>query len=293
MIPLAAALLVAIPAAALSWALLSADRGGARAVRANLTRGLAQGAGQAAGGGGVALFERLARRITPASYIRKLDRMLALAGRPASLPLGRVLAAKPALCLAGLAVGFLFASGNPAPILKLLALVLVILGYFIPDLLLYSRGAERQQAIQRELPNIMDQLLISVEAGLGFEAALARAGSTGGGPVAEELVRTLQDMQVGRNRRDAYLGLAERTTVPEVRSFVQAVIQADEYGIAIGRVLRVQAKTLRLRRRQQAEQQAMKLPVKVLFPLLFFIFPVLFIALLGPAVINTIAIFSK
>ncbi|GAB4099306.1 type II secretion system F family protein [Sinomonas halotolerans] len=292
MIPLAAALLVALPAAAVSWSLLANDRGAARAIRANLTRGHAADPAASGGPTTVPLFERLGRRFTPESYIRRLDRMLSLAGRPASLPLGRVLAAKPALGLAGLAFGLLM-SGNPAPILKLMALFLVVFGYFIPDLLLYSKGTERQKAIQQELPNIMDQLLISVEAGLGFEAALSRAGSTGTGAMAEELVRTLQDMQVGRSRRDAYLGLAERTTVPEVRSFVQAVIQADEYGIAIGRVLRVQAKSLRLRRRQRAEQQAMKLPVKVLFPLLFFIFPVLFIALLGPAVINTIAIFSK
>ncbi|WP_077491058.1 type II secretion system F family protein [Sinomonas mesophila] len=293
MIILASALLVAVPVALLSWMALAADRGGDRAVRNNLTRGFVKdAAAPTAAASGAVVLERIARALTPSSYIRRLDRMLALAGRPASLPLGRLLAAKPALGLAGAAAGGLMLLAGPAPILRLLALFLIVLGYFVPDLLLYSRGAERQTAIQRELPNIMDQLLISVEAGLGFEAALARAGSTGKGPVAEELTRTLQDMQVGRNRRDAYLGLAERTTVSEVRSFVQAVIQADEYGIAIGRVLRVQARSLRVKRRQRAEQQAMKLPVKVLFPLLFFIFPVLFIAILGPAVINTIAIFS-
>ena len=292
MIVIAAALLVAVPVAAVSWWALSTDFGGQRAARINLIRGTERATGPAKARGMAQLLESIARRITPASYIRRLDRMLSLAGRPASLPLGRVLAAKPALGLAGVGAGALMMSAGGAPILRLLSLFLVLLGYFIPDLLLYSRGAERQKIIQRGLPNIMDQLLISVEAGLGFEAALARAGATGKGPVAEEFVRTLQDMQVGRNRREAYLGLAERTTVPEVRSFVQAVIQADEYGIAIGRVLRVQAKSLRLRRRQRAEQQAMKLPVKVLFPLLFFIFPVLFIAILGPAVINTIATFQ-
>lgn len=293
MITTAAALLVAVPAAALIWWALSSDYGGQRAVRANLRRGIATTAGPAKAQNTAHLLESLTRRITPASYIRRLDRMLALAGRPASLPLGRVLAAKPALGLSGAAIGALIISAGGAPILRLVAVFLILMGYFVPDLLLYSRGSERQKVIQRELPNIMDQLLISVEAGLGFEAALSRAGATGNGPVAEELVRTLQDMQVGRNRREAYLSLAERTTVPEVRSFVQAVIQADEYGIAIGRVLRVQAKSLRLRRRQRAEQQAMKLPVMVLFPLLFFIFPVLFIAILGPAVIHTLDILSK
>ena len=136
----------------------------------------------------------------------------------------------------------------------------VLLGYFIPDLLLYSKGQERQKAMQLELANTLDQMLISVEAGLGFEGAMARAGENGKGPLAEELVRTLQDMQVGRSRRESYLALAERTNIPELRSFVQAVVQADTYGIAISRVLRIQAKVMRVKRRQRAEEKAMKLP---------------------------------
>jgi tight adherence protein C len=194
--------------------------------------------------------------------------------------------------LFGALFGFLISANSSSGILKIVGVFVVLLGYFIPDLLLYSKGQERQKAIQLELANTMDQMLISVEAGLGFEGAMARAGENGRGPLAEELVRTLQDMQVGRSRRESYLALAERTNVPELRSFVQAVIQADTYGIAISRVLRVQAKVMRVKRRQRAEEKAMKLPVMVLFPLLFFIFPVLFIAILGPAVINAIATFS-
>ncbi|MDP9903690.1 tight adherence protein C [Arthrobacter bambusae] len=215
-----------------------------------------------------------------------------MAGRPPSLPLGRVLAAKPLLGLLGALFGFLISSNSSSGILKLLGIFVVLLGYFIPDLMLYSKGQERQKAMQLELANTMDQMLISVEAGLGFEGAMARAGENGKGPLAEELVRTLQDMQVGRSRRESYLALAERTNIPELRSFVQAVIQADIYGIAISRVLRVQAKVMRVKRRQRAEEKAMKLPVMVLFPLLLFIFPVLFIAILGPAIINAIATFS-
>jgi tight adherence protein C len=289
-VPLLAAALVALPVAALLWALLSTDRREARAVQANLSRGLAAGPAAAQQGPGLAAaLEALGRRLTPPSYVRRLDTLLARAGRPSSLPLGRLLAAKPALAAAGIGCAAFMLSTGQLPIMRLVAIVLPFFGYAIPDLLLYSRGLERQTAIQRELPNILDQLLISVEAGLGFEAAVARAASAGRGPFAQELSRTLQDMQVGRTRRAAYLGLAERSTVPEVRSFVQAVVQADAYGIAISQVLRVQAKAMRVKRRQRAEQQAMKLPVKVLFPLLFFIFPVLFIAILGPAVINTIA----
>jgi tight adherence protein C len=283
-------LLVPLPIAYLAWSFLSVDRKAQRAVRDLLTQGAAiavtgpQSRGSA--------LELIGYRLTPGNYVQKLDRLLSLAGRPPSLPLGRVLAAKPLLGLFGALFGFLLSANSSSGLLKLVGIFVVLLGYFIPDLLLYSKGQERQKALQLELANTMDQMLISVEAGLGFEGAMARAGENGKGPLAEELVRTLQDMQVGRSRRESYLALAERTNVPELRSFVQAVIQADTYGIAISRVLRVQAKVMRVKRRQRAEEKAMKLPVMVLFPLLLFIFPVLFIAILGPAVINAIATFS-
>ncbi len=286
---LCALLLICLPLAYLVWSLLSVDRTSQRAIREMLALGT--GPGEAAGPKETALLERFGHRMTPAAYVRKLDRLLSLAGRPASLPLGRVLAAKPLLGLVGALLGLWLAS-TPTPVLKLVGLFVMLLGYFIPDLLLYSKGQERQKIMQLELANTLDQMLISVEAGLGFEGAMARAGENGKGPLAEELVRTLQDMQVGRSRRESYQALAERTSIPELRSFVQAVVQADTYGIAISRVLRIQAKVMRVKRRQRAEEKAMKLPVTILFPLLFFIFPVLFIAILGPAVINAIETFS-
>ncbi|GAA5193247.1 hypothetical protein GCM10023346_17520 [Arthrobacter gyeryongensis] len=283
-------LLVPLPIAYLAWSFLSVDRKAQSAVRDLLTRG--QDIAEAGPQSGGSALELIGYRLTPGSYVQKLDRLLSLAGRPPSLPLGRVLAAKPLLGLFGALFGILISANSSSGILKLVGIFVVLLGYFIPDLMLYSKGQERQKAMQLELANTMDQMLISVEAGLGFEGAMARAGENGKGPLAEELVRTLQDMQVGRSRRESYLALAERTNVPELRSFVQAVIQADTYGIAISRVLRVQAKVMRVKRRQRAEEKAMKLPVMVLFPLLLFIFPVLFIAILGPAVINAIATFS-
>ena len=283
-------LLVSVPLGYLVWSLLSADRSSQRAIRTMLAAGAAtDGPAEQTQG---KLLERFGYRLTPTGYVRKLDKLLSLAGRPASLPLGRVLAAKPLLGLLGAALGFYISSSAPTPIIKLVGVFVVILGYFIPDLLLYSKGQERQKIMQLELANTLDQMLISVEAGLGFEGAMARAGENGKGPLAEELVRTLQDMQVGRSRRESYLALSERTNIPELRSFVQAVVQADTYGIAISRVLRIQAKVMRVKRRQRAEEKAMKLPVTILFPLLFFIFPVLFIAILGPAVINAIQTFS-
>ncbi|MCR1162646.1 type II secretion system F family protein, partial [Paenarthrobacter sp. UW852] len=187
-------------------------------------------------------------------------------------------------------VMLVLASENGAA--SVFGMFLAVLLYFLPDLLIVNIGIKRQDAIKLEFPNTLDQMLISVEAGLGFESAMERASIHGEGPLAVELVRTLQDMQVGRPRGEAYEALADRCAVPDVRSFVLAVIQADKYGIGIANVLRAQAKQARVKRRQNAEEKAMKLPVKVLFPLLFCIFPVLFIVLLGPAVIKIMQTFS-
>jgi len=290
LIVLLSVLLVCIPLAALAWSVLTVDKQGRLAVSDLLSRGAPPVTAAAAGAPG--LLEAIGRRLTPPAYVAFLDRLLSLAGRPASMPLGKVLGSKLAIGLAGVAMGGWLAGVGSSPLMKLAGLFVLFLGYFIPDLLLYSKGLERQKAMQLELANTLDQMLISVEAGLGFEGAMARAGENGKGPLAEELVRTLQDMQVGRSRRESYIALAERTNIPELRSFVQAVVQADTYGIAISRVLRVQAKVMRVKRRQRAEEKAMKLPVMILFPLLFFIFPVLFIAILGPAVINAVVTFS-
>lgn len=287
---LLALLLVSLPLGYLAWSVLSVDRKSHRAIRELLAAGTETADFSEAQR--TSLLERIGYRLTPAGYVRKLDKLLSLAGRPVSLPLGRVLAAKPLLGMAGALLGLYISATGSTPIIKLVGIFVALLGYFIPDLMLYSKGQERQTAMQLELANTLDQMLISVEAGLGFEGAMARAGENGKGPLAEELVRTLQDMQVGRSRRESYLALAERTSIPELRSFVQAVVQADTYGIAISRVLRIQAKVMRVKRRQRAEEKAMKLPVMILFPLLFFIFPVLFIAILGPAVINAIETFS-
>jgi tight adherence protein C len=283
-------LMVAGPLGYLTWSLLTSDTKARRTVQQNLTRGAgAVGADAVVRPSPLLQF---GRRLTPEGYVQKLDHLLALAGRPASLPLAKVLTAKPALALVAGLLALLLISSNPTKQFILLGIFVVVLAYFIPDLLLYSRGQERQKAMQLELANTLDQMLISVEAGLGFESAMQRAGENGKGPLAEELVRTLQDMQVGRSRREAYLALAERSSIPELRSFVKAIVQADAYGIALSGVLRTQAKVMRVKRRQRAEEKAMKLPVTVLFPLLFFIFPVLFIVILGPAVINVIATFA-
>lgn len=283
--------LIILPTSYMAWSFVSVDRRGFAAVRSNLGRGFRVSDGTASNSESKPAMA-LGARLTPKGYTGWLDKLLAKAGRPASLPLERLLIAKPVLALVVGVIGILLILRSPAGPTVLLALLLALLAYFIPDILIHGRGAKRQAAIELELPNTLDQMLISVEAGLGFETAMARAGQNGKGPLAEELVRTLQDMQVGRSRKDAYLGMASRTDVPDLRSFVRAVVQADVYGIAIANVLRTQAKQMRVKRRQRAEEKAMKLPVKVLFPLMFCILPVLFIVIIGPAVINVMNNFS-
>jgi tight adherence protein C len=186
----------------------------------------------------------------------------------------------------------LIISANQKPLIVMLVVVVLVVCYFVPDLLLYSRGQERSQQIGLELADTLDQMTIAVEAGLGFDAAMDRAGRNGKGPLAEELVRTLQDIQMGRSRRQAYDALAARTDAADLRRFVRSVIQADAYGISIADVLRTQAAEMRLKRRQRAEEKAMQIPVKVIFPLMLCILPVLFIVLLGPVAMQMMAAFS-
>lgn len=225
------------------------------------------------------------RRISPAGWITALDKRIRLAGSPRTWTLERALAAKMVLGIGGVIGGLQWGGGVVIGGL-MTGLLVGLFGYSLPDLLLWSRGRERQDLIQKELPDTMDQLTISVEAGLGFDAALARVASTGQGPLAEELQRLLGEIKVGVPRREALRHLLDRTEVQELRHFVLALQQAEEYGLPVARVLRIQATELRTKRRQRAEEQAMKIPVKIVFPLVLCIFPALFVVLLGPAVIR-------
>jgi tight adherence protein C len=225
---------------------------------------------------------RHGRRFTPTGLVEQLERRTVQAGTSQQWPVERLLAAKVLLGAVGLLLGLSqFGAGSARALFGLVALA--ALGYFAPDVVLIGRAQTRQQIIQRELPDVLDQITVSVEAGLGFDAALAQAGRNGKGPLAEELARTMQDVAIGVPRLKALAGLLERTDVPDLRHFVLAVKQAEQYGVPIAQVLRVQSTDLREKRRQRAEEQAMKIPVKIVFPLVFCILPALFVVILGPA----------
>ncbi|WP_285244960.1 type II secretion system F family protein [Pseudarthrobacter sp. fls2-241-R2A-127] len=288
-IALAAILAIVVPISGMVWLSFTGDRTGLRRIKANLGGRSAQ-ASQSLNI--TQQFSNLSKRITPRGYEAWLDKQLSGAGRPKQWPLSRILMVKPMLAFGGALLGLLVFMGSPSAGRFFIAFVIVALAYFLPDILLRNFAQKRREAIRLELPNALDQMLISVQAGLGFETAMGRAGENGRGPLADELIRTLQDIQVGRSRKEAYLALSERVDVPAVRTFVRAVVQADTYGIAIAGVLKAQAKDMRIKRRQLAEEHAMKMPVKMLFPLIFFILPTLFIILLGPAVLQIMAVFS-
>jgi tight adherence protein C len=293
-IPVVAAVLAASAAVPLlGWALLARPATSATRTRDNLLRGIElTGPGQAAGPAGPGLLRRLTDGLTPRGTIDRLDRLASTAGRPAAWPVPRLVAAKLVLALVAGGLSALVVSADPTALGMIIAVLATVTAYFVPDLLLYSRGQERQEAIGLELADTLDQMTIAVEAGLGFESAMARAGKNGTGPLAEELVRTLQDIAVGQPRRDAYLAMAERTGVQDLRRFIAAIVQADAYGVSIADVLRTQAQVMRLKRRQRAEEKAMQIPVKVIFPLILCILPTLFIVLLGPAVMDIMDAFS-
>jgi tight adherence protein C len=227
-----------------------------------------------------------ARRLTPKGLLESLERKVNLAGTTDRWPLERVLAAKLLLGGVGAIVGALLVVNNPSGGTILLAAAACAIGFLAPDAVLSSKASERQQLIERELPDVLDQVTICVEAGLGFEAALQRTALTGDGPLGQELARALQDISLGMSRRSALDQMLERTDVSDLRHFVLALGQAERHGVPIAQVLRIQAAELREKRRQRAEERALKLPVKLVFPLVVCILPALFIVLLGPAAIR-------
>jgi tight adherence protein C len=234
----------------------------------------------------------LSKKLVNKGARSRLDLMLAQAGRPTDWPLERVVTVKLALTVAAPLLAGLFLLKATSPVIGIAGIVFAALLYFLPELRLYSLGIERREKITLELADTLDQMSIAVEAGLGFDAAMVRVAKNGHGVLAGELIRTLQDIQVGQTRRQAYEDLVERTQVPDLKQFIRSIIQAEAYGLALSSVLNTQAAEMRMKRRMRAEQKAMQIPVKVIFPLMLCILPVLFMVVMGPGVIGIISAFK-
>jgi tight adherence protein C len=238
-------------------------------------------------------LSRAARRVTSAGTVQGIQRRLDYAGSPERWDVDRVLAFKLLGLLVGVGLGLSLPLllGQGPLVAAGFSCVLALVGFFAADAVLYQAAYDRQQRMHRDLPDAIDLLTISVEAGMGFESAMSQVARNTEGPLAAELFRVLQEMQIGLGRVEAMRALTERTRIPELRSFVSAMVQAEAFGIPIANVLRVQSREMRIKRRQRAEEQAQKVPVKILFPLIFLVMPSLFVVILGPAVLQMVDAF--
>ena len=200
----------------------------------------------------------------------------------------KIIAYKILGAVVGLLLGVTIVRGDTMPggVAFLMALLVTFIGFYAPNAIISRKAEARQGEIQRTLPDTMDLLTISVEAGLGFDSALMQVIQNVPGPLAQEFARLLQEMRLGVSRADAFRHLGERTNVDELNSFIVAMVQADVFGVSISKVLRAQAQELRTKRRQRAEEKGMKVPVKILFPLIFCVMPALFVVILGPGAIR-------
>lgn len=232
-------------------------------------------------------FAALTRRLTPAQYGNGLQRRLDLAGNPRSWGADRVLALKGIGLTLGVLLGLLVGAKHGLGVL-FFPIIGAALGFYVPDLWIRNLGEHRQQELLLGLPDAIDMMTVCVEAGLGFDSALARVARNLEGPIASEWARVLQEMQFGKSRTDALRAMLERTDVSELRTFVSSIVQSSELGISVGDVLREQSNEMRIRRKQRAEEQAQKLPVKLLFPLLLCMLPALFVVVIGPAAMNIV-----
>ena len=226
----------------------------------------------------------IAQKLSPAGANQSMVRRLDLAGNPGTWTVERVMGAKGVGLLVGAVLGLIFGGFSLRGLL--ICAAAAVAGFFLPDLLLMNVGQKRQEALQRGLADALDMLTVCVEAGQGFDAAMQQVARATTGPVSGEFARVLSEIQIGKSRGAAFSSMAARTTVSEAKTFVSALVQADRLGLPIGNVLREQSNQMRLIRRQRAEEKAQKVPVKIRFPMLLFIFPALFIVIIGPGAIR-------
>jgi Flp pilus assembly protein TadB len=293
------ALFLALLLAALALLPASADRRRvARTLR--VVDGGYRVAGAGAGATGGRSIGHLARQaavvgrtLTPSVIRENLNRRLDQAGNPGWLGIDAMLALKGLLLIVGAAIGLLLGVlfADPLGSVVLIA-VAAAAGFFTPDLIALHLSDKRQQEIRRTLPDILDTLVLTVEAGLGFEAGLAQVVRNGRGPMVGEFARVLQEMQIGRPRVEALREMAARTNVAELKAFASAAVQATTLGVPMAKVLRQQSEEMRVRRRQRAEELAQKVPVKILFPMILCLFPALFVVVIGPGIVKLLDAFG-
>ncbi len=244
------------------------------------------------------LFERTVRpiaqrlagvagRFTSSTQVGRTERRLAMAGNPANMGTSEFLGLKAVVALVVAVIAFVvFGVVDQNPMFGIAMGVLAIgIGFMAPEFWLGRRIKGRQRQILRGIPDTLDLLTISVRAGLGFDAALAKVTEKMRGPLPDEFRRGLAEIRMGKTRREALRAIVARTEVPALTSFIGAVIQAEQLGVSISKVLQVQSEQLRIERRQRAEEMAAKAPIKMLLPLVGCIFPALFVVILGPAII--------
>jgi len=234
---------------------------------------------------------RLMLRVNPRTSVESVSARLMAAGMRKTSPTGFI-ATKGILTVGGGIVGLILGSVVSPQQALLWALLLGLFGFVAPGVYLSSRVRRRQASVAAELPDALDLLSVSVEAGLGFDGAVQKLTEHMEGPLIEEFELALGEMRIGEGRQEALKKMAERSASPEMSSFVRAIIQADQLGISLGRILRIQAGDTRLKRQTLAEEKAMKAPIKMLFPTVVFIFPAMFIVILGPAFLNIAKVFT-
>lgn len=239
-------------------------------------------------------FIGMGKRLFPTDYVARTRKKFVAIGRYDTVTVDRFLAVRVAcLVIIPVALILIFFVFAMTGMTSLLLAAFVVMGALLgPEAWLNRQVEDRQKEIQRSLPDILDLLVISVEAGLGFDQALDRTVAAVPGALSQEFARMLGETRAGASRADAMRSMDARIQVAEVRSFVLAILQADTFGVSIGRVLRSQAEEMRIKRRQLAQERAQKAPVKMLIPMVFCIFPALFVVIIGPAMINIMNGFS-
>jgi tight adherence protein C len=233
-----------------------------------------------------------ALRLNPRVTMENISLRLMAAGLGRTVTPTMFLAAKSAGAIAGGILGFVGMAFFGATMGLMMAFGFAALGFIVPGIVVSRKARARREEMRAQLPDALDLLAVSVEAGLAFDGAVAKLTEHMEGALAEEFAHTLGEMRIGESRHDALKKLSDRAATPEISSFTRAIIQADQLGISLGRLLRVQAAESRLKRQAAAEEKAMKSPIKMLFPTVIFIFPAMFIVILGPAMLNLMTVFE-